>query len=93
MTTRNLRNIDQTKPLIEYLQKNIRKGYKLEDLKWSLIGQGHSKVSVDKAIEFVKEIEEAKKSEMPEKIEIIRPVDIPVKEEKTFLQKLKSFFE
>lgn len=93
MTTRNLRNIDQTKPLIEYLQKNIRKGYKLEDLKWSLIGQGHSKVSVDKAIEFVKEIEEAKKSEMPEKIEIIKPVDIPVEEEKTFLQKLKSFFE
>lgn len=92
MVTRNLREIDQVKSLINYLQRNLRKGYKLDDLKWSLIGQGHSRVSVDKAIEFVREIEEAKKKEIPEKIEIIRPVDIPVKEEKTFLQKLKSFF-
>jgi len=93
MNTRNLRNIDQTKPLIEYLQRNLRKGYKLDDLKWSLIGQGHSRVSVDKAIEFVKELEEAKRREIPERIEIIRPVDIPVEEEKTFWQKLKGFFE
>ena len=93
MNTRNLRNIDQTKPLIEYLQRNLRKGYKLDDLKWSLIGQGHSRVSIDKAIEFVKELEEAKRREIPERIEIIRPVDIPVEEEKTFLQKLKDIFK
>ena len=92
MVTRNLREIDQTKPLIEYLQKNLKKGYKLEDLRWSLINQGHSRISVDKAINFVKEIEEAKNIKPVEAIEIKEPIDIQIREEKNFWQRLKGFF-
>ena len=92
MVTRNLREIDQVKSLIEYLQRNLRKGYKLEDLKWSLIRQGNSRVSVDKAVNFVKQLEEAKKRDMSERIEIKKSEHIPIKEEKNFWQRLKDTF-
>ncbi len=37
--------------IVEYLRKNLKKGYTIESLKWALIGQGYSRVSVDRAIE------------------------------------------
>ncbi len=38
--------------LSEYFQKNIKKGYTADSLKWALINQGYPKVSVEKAIEL-----------------------------------------
>ena len=35
------------KKIIEYMQKNLKKGYTLESLKWALIGQGYSRTSVE----------------------------------------------
>jgi len=37
--------------IVEYLKKNLKKGYTLESLRWALIGQGYPGVSVDRAIE------------------------------------------
>jgi len=37
--------------IVEYLRKNLKKGYTLESLRWALIGQGYQRVSVDRAIE------------------------------------------
>ena len=49
------------KKLMEYLEKNLKKGYTIESLKWSLIKQGYSRTAVDLAIEKVHE-EMAKKA-------------------------------
>lgn len=39
------------KKIMEYMQKNLKKGYTLESLKWALIGQGYSRTSVDFAVQ------------------------------------------
>jgi len=41
--------------LIEYIKKNLKKGYTLESLRWALINQGYSKIEVDKAIKKTQE--------------------------------------
>jgi hypothetical protein len=41
--------------LVDYLKRNLKKGYPLESLKWALINQGHSNLQVEKAIKKAKE--------------------------------------
>lgn len=41
----------QRKSIIEYLRRNIKKGYTIESLKWALIGQGYSRAFVDASID------------------------------------------
>ncbi len=41
--------------LAEYIKKNLKKGYTLDSLKYALIGQGHSKLEVEKAIKRVED--------------------------------------
>ncbi|MFH1359209.1 MAG: hypothetical protein ABIH37_04945 [archaeon] len=36
--------------LAEYIKKNLKKGYTLDSLKFSLINQGYTKISVENAI-------------------------------------------
>jgi hypothetical protein len=60
--------------LTEYIKKNLSKGYTLDDLRFSLISQGYSKISIERAIETVnkkptKPIQESKeKPEITHKI-------------------------
>tara|TARA_Y100000296_G_scaffold80110_1_gene105014 strand:- start:43 stop:339 length:297 start_codon:yes stop_codon:yes gene_type:complete len=59
--------------LVEYLKKNLIKGYTEESLKWALIQQKYSRNDIEKAIgQARKEIEEAseKVSEVKEKPKI-----------------------
>ena len=44
---------EATKQIVDYLDKNLKKGYKLEDLKWALVNQKHSRIEIDKAIKIV----------------------------------------
>ena len=39
--------------LVEYIKKNLKKGYTKDSLKWALISQGHSKLEVEKALKQV----------------------------------------
>lgn len=39
--------------LADYIKKNLRKGYTLDSLRFSLINQGYSKISVENAIELM----------------------------------------
>ncbi len=41
----------QNQQLAEYVKKNLSKGYTLDSLKYSLMKQGYSRTSVEKAIE------------------------------------------
>ena len=38
------------KELVDYIKKNLKKGYTKESLKWALINQGYSNFEVKKAI-------------------------------------------
>lgn len=40
-----------TTQLVNYLKKNLKKGYTVDSLKWALIRQGYSKTAVERAIE------------------------------------------
>lgn len=43
------------KQLVDYLRKNMKKGYTRESLKWALINQGHSRLEIDKAFQKLQE--------------------------------------
>ncbi len=80
------------KKIIEYLKKNLKKGYTLESLRWALIGQGYSRTSVERAIEELNK-EMAKKApvlkEKPViKYEIIDEKDRPIKIKKSFWKRI-----
>ena len=44
---------DYVKNLVDYIKKNLRKGYTKESLKWALVNQGHSRLEVEKALASV----------------------------------------
>lgn len=85
--------------LVEYLKRNLRKGYTLESLKWALVKQGYSRSAVELAIQKVQE-------EMSEKAPVIKekPVisyhlvddnfnEIPVKLKKPFWKRILEIFK
>jgi hypothetical protein len=80
------------KKIIEYLKKNLKKGYTLESLKWALIGQGYSRTSVERAIEELnKELARKApvlKEEPVIKYEIIDEQDRPIKIKKSWWKRI-----
>lgn len=42
---------DHIQQIADYVKKNLSKGYTLDSLKFSLMSQGYSRISVEKAIE------------------------------------------
>ena len=44
---------ESTKQIVDYLDKNMKKGYKIEDLRWALVNQKHSRIEIEKAIKIV----------------------------------------
>lgn len=46
-----MRESVQRKKLVEYIKRNLKKGYTLEALRWALINQDYSKVLIQKAID------------------------------------------
>jgi hypothetical protein len=43
------RDVSYLDQISNYLKKNLKKGYTKESLKWALVGQGHSKLEIEKA--------------------------------------------
>ncbi len=56
--------------LAEYLKKNLKKGYTLDALRFSLISQGYSKFSVEQAIELMNKQLSAEAPKLKEKPQI-----------------------
>jgi SOS response regulatory protein OraA/RecX len=78
--------------LIEYIKKNLKKGYDSDTLRFALIGQGYSKVAVDQALKRATQ-ERAEKAPILKakpviKYEVIDEHDRPIKLKKSFLKKL-----
>ncbi|MEN7982029.1 MAG: hypothetical protein ABFQ65_01115 [Nanoarchaeota archaeon] len=78
--------------LVEYIKKNISKGYSSESLKWALINQGYSRAIIENSIiEASKEL--SKKvpvfKEKPHiKYEIIDENDKPIIIRKSFFRRI-----
>jgi len=48
----NITNKTHTEKLADRILENLKKGYTLDSLKYSLIMQGHSRISVESAIQL-----------------------------------------
>jgi phage tail protein X len=47
---RAVRGSEYKKKLVDYLKKNVKKGYTIDSLKWALVSQGYSRAMVDEAL-------------------------------------------
>ena len=78
--------------LVNYVKKNLVKGYTLDSLKFALMSQGYSRIAVESAIEQAnKELAEKAPviKEKPKiKYEIIDEYDKPIKIKKSWWQNL-----
>lgn len=62
--------------LAEYIIKNLKKGYTLDALRFSLISQGYSRISIEKSIEIANKTMAREIPRIKEKPEIsYKPLD------------------
>jgi len=47
-----LRKEDYLQKVVDYIKRNLAKGYTIDALRWALVKQGHSRTLVEKAIEL-----------------------------------------
>ena len=93
---------DHIQQLAEYIKRNLAKGYTLDALRFSLIKQGYSRISVEKAIELANQQLAASAPEMKEKPKItytlLDEYNNPIKsfqvepEKKGFWQRIINWF-
>jgi len=82
--------------LVDYIKKNLAKGYTIESLKWALINQGYSRSEVNRAIRLTNE-ELAKQAPKIKEKPIIKVHREPIFEEtepkkKSFWRILRDLF-
>lgn len=80
------------KRLIEYLKRNLKKGYTLDSLKWGLVRQGYSRAIIDLAIKEMNEemsIQAPVLKEKPTiKYEVLDAYDNPIEVKKPFWKRV-----
>lgn len=87
------RTKDYVQQIANYIKKNLAKGYTLESLRFSLIGQGYSRLSVDNAIEIANKQLASEIPPIKEIPQIIYKTIPEIKEkEKIFVSFFKNFF-
>jgi hypothetical protein len=95
---------DVTSQLAGYIKRNLAKGYNQDTLKFSLMSQGYSKITVENAIDRAHEELSVTIPPVKEKPQItykiideqnrpIRTVDISTEKKKGFFSWLKGVFE
>lgn len=87
-----MREAEYKRKVIDYLKKNMGKGYAPESLKWALVKQGYSRTMVDAAIreagkEFSKETQVLKEKPVITH-EIIGENDQPIATNKPWWKRL-----
>ena len=63
-----------TQDIADYIKKNLKKGYTLDSLRFSLISQGYSKISVENAIDLANKQMAKEIPQIKERPEIIYKV-------------------
>lgn len=74
--------------LVEYVKRNLKKGYDKDSLKWALINQKHARLEVDKAIRMAED--QIAKDAAKQKPVVIPKVEIiePKMEKKSFFSRM-----
>jgi len=84
---------DYKRKIVDYFKKNLKKGYTEDSLRWALINQGYSKISIEDALRRVhKELAEKApilKEKPVIKYEILDEDNNPIEIKKSFW---KRFF-
>jgi len=87
-----MRESEYKRKIMDYLKKNMEKGYAPESLRWALVKQGYSRTIVDSAIEEASKEFSKKKSVLKEKPvithELIGENDVPIPSEKPWWKRL-----
>ena len=63
-----------TQDVADYIKKNLKKGYTMDSLKYSLISQGYTKITVENAIQLANKQMAEELPEVKERPEIIYKV-------------------
>lgn len=69
-----VRSTPALRTILDYFEKNLKKGYKMDDLKFMLISQGYPKVDVDEAVKIIIEKNKQQAEIEKPKIKVINPV-------------------
>jgi len=77
--------------LADYIKKNLAKGYTTDSLKTALMGQGYSRIQIDKAIQLANQQLANAAPKMVEKPVIKVEVEPIIEEKKNFWEKIKNF--
>ena len=85
-----MREAEYKRRVVDYLKRNMKKGYNPESLRWALVKQGYSKTLVDNAIrEANREFSREQPKEKPTIThEIIGENDKPVSTKKPWWKRL-----
>lgn len=91
--TNRVRKVDQISPLIDYMRRNLNKGYKISDLRWTLVSQGYSKIEIDKALHVIEQeqaIEDKRRADIEEatKKMVVQQPEVVKEEKKGFFARL-----
>jgi len=93
--------ITPNQQLANYIRKNLSKGYTIDALKYSLLGQGYGRTSVEKAIKLANEQMAEVAPKMKEKPQItytvigdeeMKQISESIEEEPGFFKKLLNKF-
>lgn len=78
--------------IADHIKKNLKKGYTIDALRFSLISQGYTRISVEKAIELANKKLAEELPLMREKPEIIYKVEPIIQEQKNFFKRILGWF-
>ena len=81
---------DSKRNLVEYVKKNLKKGYTLDSLKWALVKQGYSRSMVEEALVIANKELSDEAPVLRDKPEIRHEVvdDVQVAPKKSFWKRL-----
>lgn len=88
----HVRSTPHLRTLLDYFERNLKKGYKVEALKYVLLNQGYSKIEIAEAIRIIEE--KSKKDKEVLKKEEERRLKMQIQEElkQVNQEKKKGFF-
>jgi hypothetical protein len=80
---------DYIQQLADYIKKNLAKGYTIDALKFSLVSQGYSRLSIENAIDMANEQLAARAPVLKEKPQITTKI---ITDENTYVYEKKIGF-
>ena len=87
-----VRRTDYVGQIVDYIIKNLKKGYTKESLKWALVDQGHSKMEIERAF-IIAERQLAQQAPVLKTKPLIKHEIIYNQDEKINVETKKSFWK